>query len=88
MIQHQNTAPAPPTAIAVEIPIIFPVPIVAANAVASAEYEVLFSRKTKPDPTWDLTLDKPQTKCKIQMCPQKKQDLPRGSKLTDFCIAH
>ena len=30
------------------------------------------------------TLDKPQTKCKIQMCPQKKQDLPRGSKLTDF----
>ena len=32
MIQHQNTAPAPPTAIAVEIPIIFPVPIVAANA--------------------------------------------------------
>ena len=36
VIQHQNTAPAPPIAIAVEIPMIFPVPIVAASAVASA----------------------------------------------------
>ena len=36
----------------------------------------------------DLTLDKPQTKCKIQMCSQKKQNLPRGSKLTDFLHSH
>ena len=45
---------------------------------------IIFPGKTKPDPTWDLTLDKPQTKCKIQMCSQKKQNLPRGSKLTGF----
>ena len=34
--QHQNTAPGPPNATAVATPIIFPVPIVAARAVARA----------------------------------------------------
>ena len=34
--QHQNTAPGPPNATAVATPIILPVPIVAARAVASA----------------------------------------------------
>ena len=34
--QHHNTAPGPPNAIAVPIPIMFPVPIVAAKAVANA----------------------------------------------------
>lgn len=38
LTQHQNTAPGPPTAIAAEIPMIFPVPIVAASAVESAAY--------------------------------------------------
>ena len=38
--QHQNTAPGPPMAMAVEIPTMLPVPIVAASAVASAEYGV------------------------------------------------
>lgn len=32
--QHQNTAPGPPMEIAVEIPMMLPVPSVAANAVA------------------------------------------------------
>ena len=32
----QNTAPAPPAAMAVATPTMFPVPIVAASAVASA----------------------------------------------------
>ena len=36
VIQHQNTAPGPPRAIAVPTPMIFPVPIVEASAVASA----------------------------------------------------
>src|SRR5574344_822220 len=35
-IQHQNTAPGPPRAMAVPTPIILPVPIVAARAVARA----------------------------------------------------
>ena len=34
--QHQKTAPGPPNAIAVATPMILPVPIVAARAVASA----------------------------------------------------
>ena len=34
--QHQNTAPGPPNATAVATPMMFPVPIVAARAVASA----------------------------------------------------
>ena len=36
VIQHQNTAPGPPRAMAVATPIILPVPIVAARAVAKA----------------------------------------------------
>src|SRR5699024_8419514 len=36
VIQHQNTAPGPPRATAVETPTILPVPMVAASAVASA----------------------------------------------------
>ena len=36
VIQHQNSAPGPPTATAVETPMIFPVPSVAARVVASA----------------------------------------------------
>lgn len=34
--QHQNTVPGPPNAIAVATPMMFPVPIVAASAVANA----------------------------------------------------
>lgn len=34
VIQHQNTAPGPPIAMAVERPMIFPVPSVAASVVA------------------------------------------------------
>ena len=34
--QHQNTAPGPPNVMAVATPTIFPVPMVAANAVANA----------------------------------------------------
>ncbi len=37
VIQHQNTAPGPPSATAVETPMILPVPSVAARVVASAE---------------------------------------------------
>ena len=37
VIQHQNTAPGPPRATAVDTPMIFPVPSVAARVVASAE---------------------------------------------------
>ena len=36
VIQHQNSAPGPPMAIAVETPTILPVPSVAASVVASA----------------------------------------------------
>ena len=36
VIQHQNTAPGPPKAMAVPTPTMFPVPIVAAKAVANA----------------------------------------------------
>ncbi len=35
--QHQKTAPGPPRATAVETPMIFPVPSVAASVVESAE---------------------------------------------------
>lgn len=37
VIQHQNTAPGPPIVTAVATPIMFPVPIVPAKLVASAE---------------------------------------------------
>ena len=40
--QHQNTAPGPPSAIAVDTPIIFPVPSVAASVVESAVKALLF----------------------------------------------
>ena len=36
VIQHQNRAPGPPTATAVETPMMLPVPSVAARVVASA----------------------------------------------------
>lgn len=37
VIQHQKTAPGPPSETAVDIPMIFPVPIVAASVVIRAE---------------------------------------------------
>jgi len=50
VIQHQNTAPGPPMAIAVDTPMMFPVPIVAASAVASAENGETDSSSAAPAP--------------------------------------
>lgn len=47
--QHHRTAPGPPSATAVDMPMIFPVPSVAARVVMSAEKPLI--------PFWEAALD-------------------------------
>lgn len=49
VIQHQKIAPGPPRATAVETPMIFPVPRVAASVVERAEKGDRFRRSSVPE---------------------------------------
>ena len=74
MIQHQKMAPGPPRATAVETPIIFPVPRVAARVVESAEKGERFGGKQgEADRPKKVSLGKAQLTGEINMRAHKQE---------------